>query len=169
MRLRSPALGASPRRRSRANETPLARLQLTSLIDIFTVLLLFLLKSVVVGGTVVTPYPGVKLPPSSATAPFRESPVVVIGTNQVLVDGASVGETGNLLAGESLRVPALATALAAVREKSESLAARGSKVGFTGRLIIQGDQAISFRELQKVMYTSQVVGFHDITLAVLQK
>ena len=61
-------------RRRRSSESPvIARLQLTSLIDIFTVLLLFLLKSLVVGGAVVSPFPGVALPPSSSTASFKES------------------------------------------------------------------------------------------------
>ena len=42
------------------------RLRLTSMMDILTVLLLFLLKSFVVEGEVVTPVPGVELPSSSA-------------------------------------------------------------------------------------------------------
>jgi len=58
-------LTAGLTRKRRVSEAPvLARLQLTSLIDIFTVLLLFLLKSLVVGGAAVTPFPGVSLPPS---------------------------------------------------------------------------------------------------------
>ncbi len=41
-------------------------LQLTSMMDILTVLLLFLLKSFVVEGEVITPVPGVDLPESSS-------------------------------------------------------------------------------------------------------
>jgi len=165
-----PMTAAMARQRRAGAEPVLARLQLTSLIDIFTVLLLFLLKSVVVGGTVVTPYPGVKLPPSSATAPFKESPVVVVAKNQIVVDGAAVCSTDEVAQANELKVPALATALAAVRQKTDTLAGQaGSTRKFEGRLILQADEAIPFHVLQKVMYTSQTVGFYDITLAVIQK
>jgi biopolymer transport protein ExbD len=158
------------RRRQAAGEAVVAKLQLTSLIDIFTVLLLFLLKSLVVGGAVVTPFPGVKLPPSSATQSFKEAPVVVVANHQVIVDGAGVCATEDVLNSTELQVPALEQALAAVRQKSESLAGHeGSARKFEGRMILQADESIPFHVLQKVMYTSQTVGFYDITLAVIQK
>lgn len=165
-----PMTAAQARQRRGTEQGVVARLQLTSLIDIFTVLLLFLLKSVVVGGTVVTPWPGVKLPPSSSTATFKESPVVVVARNQIVVDGAAVCPTEQVAQATELRVPALEAALAAVRQKTEALAEqRGSARKFEGRLILQADETIPFHVLQKVMYTSQTVGFYDITLAVLQK
>jgi biopolymer transport protein ExbD len=158
------------RNRRSSEQAVVARLQLTSLIDIFTVLLLFLLKSLVVGGAVVSAFPGVVLPPSSSNATFKESPVVVVSKERVVVDGEEVCATGDVTATNELKVPALEAALAAVREKTESLAARsGSGVKFEGRLILQADETIPFHVLQKVMYTSQTVGFYDITLAVLQK
>jgi biopolymer transport protein ExbD len=164
-------LTAGLTRKRRVSEAPvLARLQLTSLIDIFTVLLLFLLKSLVVGGAAVTPFPGVSLPPSSSTAAFKESPVVVVTKEQVVVDGAAVCPTADIVNAQELKVDALEQALAAVRQKTESLAQQaGSSRKFEGRLILQADETIPFHVLQKVMYTSQTVGFYDITLAVIQK
>lgn len=158
-------------RRRRTTETAVvARLQLTSLIDIFTVLLLFLLKSLVVGGAVVSPFPGVVLPPSSSIASFKESPVIVVARQQIVVDGEAVCPTDQVTASNQLKVPALEQALAAVRQKTEALAGRaGSSRKFEGKLILQADETIPFHVLQKVMYTSQTVGFYDITLAVIQK
>jgi biopolymer transport protein ExbD len=165
------AVTALRERKRRAKEEPvIARLQLTSLIDIFTVLLLFLLKGLVVGGSVVSPFPGVSLPPSSSTAAFKESPVVVVSKAQVVVDGESVCPTDEVVQSNELKVVALEQALAAVRQKSETLAQHaGSSRKFEGKLILQADETIPFHVLQKVMYTSQTVGFYDITLAVLQK
>ncbi|MEP7028290.1 MAG: biopolymer transporter ExbD [Candidatus Eisenbacteria bacterium] len=158
------------RKRRGSEQAVVARLQLTSLIDIFTVLLLFLLKSLVVGGAVVSPFPGVTLPPSSSTATFKESPVVVVTRSQVVVDGAAVCPTDQVMAQGELKVPALEQALDAVRQKTEGLAERaGSSRKFEGKLILQADESIPFHVLQKVMYTSQTVGFYDITLAVIQK
>ena len=165
------ATTARRERKRRSTEGPvLARLQLTSLIDIFTVLLLFLLKSLVVGGAVVSPFPGVSLPPSSSTAAFKESPVVVVTKSQVVVDGESVCPTDQVVQSTELQVPALEQALAAVRQKSIALAEHaGSTSKFEGKMILQADETIPFHVLQKVMYTSQTVGFYDITLAVIQK
>lgn len=158
-------------RKRRKKEQPIvATLQLTSLIDIFTVLLLFLLKSLVVGGAVVSPFPGVTLPPSSSMASFKEAPVVVVTKSQIVVDGEAVCPTGEVTASIELRVPPLEAALAAVRQKTDALAGRaGSSRKFEGKLILQADETIPFHVLQKVMYTSQTVGFYDITLAVIQK
>ncbi|MGH7726118.1 MAG: ExbD/TolR family protein [Candidatus Eiseniibacteriota bacterium] len=159
---------ALQRRGRQNNEAVLARLQLTSLIDIFTVLLLFLLKSLVVGGTVVTPFPGVTLPSSSASEAFKESPVVVITNQQVVVDGEGVCPTADVANSERLRIEPIEQALAALRQKSDALAAKSTARKFEGRLIVQADERIPFHILQKVMYTSQTVGFYDITLAVIQ-
>jgi biopolymer transport protein ExbD len=95
---------------------------------------------------------------------------VVVARNQIVVDGAAVCATADVAQATDLKVPALETALAAVRQKTETLAERaGSSRKFEGRLILQADETIPFHVLQKVMYTSQTVGFYDITLAVLQK
>ena len=100
----------------------------------------------------------------------KEAPVVVVANNQVIVDGERVCPTEDVLNSNELQVPAIEQALAVVRQKSESLAQRyGSDRKFEGRLILQADESIPFHVLQKVMYTSQTVGFYDITLAVIQK
>ena len=52
---------------------------------------------------------------------------------------------------------------------TDALAQKSSARRFEGRLIVQADESIPFHVLQKVMYTSQTVGFYDITLAVIQK
>jgi biopolymer transport protein ExbD len=164
-----PHTQAMNRRRRSGEEVVVARLQLTSLIDIFTVLLLFLLKSLVVGGSVVTPFPGITLPPSSASGSFKESPVLVVTTAQVIVDGAAACATDDVAASTRLKIDPIEAALAELRARSERLAEKSANRRFEGKLIIQADEAIPFHVLQKIMYTSQTVGFYDITLAVIQK
>ena len=164
-----PHTQAMSRRRRAGEEAVVARLQLTSLIDIFTVLLLFLLKSLVVGGSVVTPFPGIDLPPSSASGSFKESPVLVVTTEQVVVDGAAACATADVEAASRLKIDAVESALVELRARSERLAAKSENRRFEGKLIVQADESIPFHVLQKVMYTSQTAGFYDITLAVIQK
>jgi len=157
------------RRRRAGEEAVVARLSLTSLIDIFTVLLLFLLQSVVVGGAVVTPFPGVSLPRSSSVAPFRESPVLVVTRELVVVDGVSACATSDVEGSSRLKIEPVEAALIELRAHSDRLAEKSANRKFEGKLIVQADETIPFHVLQKIMYTSQTVGFYDITLAVLQK
>ncbi len=164
-----PHTQAMSRRRRSGEQAVVARLQLTSLIDIFTVLLLFLLKSLVVGGSVVTPFPGVDLPPSSASGSFKESPVLVVTKEQVIVDGATACATADVEAATRLKIDAVEVALIEVRAHSERLAEKSANRRFEGKLIVQADETIPFHILQKIMYTSQTAGFYDITLAVIQK
>lgn len=164
-----PHTQAMSRRRRSGEQAVVARLQLTSLIDIFTVLLLFLLKSLVVGGSVVTPFPGIDLPPSSASGSFRESPVLVVTKEQVVVDGAAACTTADVEASPRLRIDAVGAALDELRAHSDRLAEKSANRRFEGKLIVQADETIPFHVLQKIMYTSQTAGFYDITLAVIQK
>ena len=169
MRGHLPHTAALARRRKSGEEAVVARLQLTSLIDIFTVLLLFLLKSLVVGGSVVTPFPGIDLPPSTASGSFRESPVLVVTRDQVVVDGAAACATADVADSRTLKIDAVEVALAELRAHSDRLAEKSAARRFEGKLIVQADETIPFHVLQKIMYTSQTVGFYDITLAVIQK
>ena len=95
---------------------------------------------------------------------------MVVLKNQIVVDGEAVCPTDEVTQSTELKVTALEQALAGVRQKTETLAERaGSSRKFEGKLILQADETIPFHVLQKVMYTSQTVGFYDITLAVIQK
>ena len=82
--------------RDRQKPTRPESLKLTSMMDILTVLLLFLLKSFVVEGEVVTPPPGVELPGSTADTPPEASLVIAISNDVNKPDycNACEGECG---------------------------------------------------------------------------
>ncbi|MGH3054482.1 MAG: hypothetical protein ACRDL7_05835, partial [Gaiellaceae bacterium] len=65
-------------RRGRAAHRIHSGISLTSLMDILTCLLFFVLKSFVAGGEVTVPPPGLKLPRSTADAPMASSLVIAI-------------------------------------------------------------------------------------------
>jgi len=59
-------------------------------------------------------------------------------------------------------LPQLYNALVTLREAIQA------PEGEVARVVIQGDRGIEFRLLQRVMYTSQLAGWPDVSLAVLQ-
>ena len=143
-------------------------LRLTSMMDILTVLLLFLLKSFVVEGEVITPVPGVDLPQSTSDTKPRGSVVVAIFDDAVMLDGQMVARVGGADDEGGLLIPLLAEKLAATRAHELDIASmRGVEAEFSPRIAIQGDRDIPFEILERVMFTCNQSGFGDISLAVI--
>ena len=78
------------------------------------------------------------------------------------LEGEVMAESGKALAGTDLRVEPLYEALVELREQN------AQHPDFKPRLVVQGDRSIEFRLLQRVMYTGQIAGFTDVSLAVIQ-
>ncbi len=149
----------------RSVHTPL---RLTSMMDILTVLLLFLLKSFVVEGEVITPIPGVELPESSSESSPQASVVIAIFDDTVMMDGMVVASVSETVASGEMFIETLAARLDLARERAMEIARlRGDDEEFGGKVAIQGDREIDFAILQRVMYTCSVSGYEDIALAVI--
>ena len=163
------------RRRSRAagmmeRYTSDGGLTLTSMMDILTTLLFFVLKSYVSGAEVTVPPPGVTLPRSTVSADMHTSVVVANDHDAIMMDGERVSTVHEVLASDELMIAPLAKRLTVSRAQMDDLALRKGEKREVARLAtIQGDAGIEFRVLQKVMYTLDRNGFPDIALAVLKK
>jgi len=145
-------------------------LTLTSMMDILTTLLFFVLKSYVTGGEVTVPPPGVTLPRSNARADMHTSVVVAIDHDAIMLGGERVATVHEAAAGADLLIAPLAARLSEMRAQMDDLDRRKGKAKSAARLAtIQGDAQIEFRVLQKVMYTLDRNGFPEIALAVLKK
>ena len=149
----------------RSVHTPL---RLTSMMDILTVLLLFLLKSFVVEGEAITPVPGVNLPESTSRSTAQAAVVIAIFEDNVMMNGEVVASVSEAISSDDLLIESLADRLDAAREQAIEIAERrGDDEEFKGRVAIQGDREIEFTILQRVMYTCSFSGFEDISLAVI--
>lgn len=159
-----------PLRRVRRRRRPAMpeSLRLTSMMDILTVLLLFLLKSFVAEGEVITPAPGVSLPESTSDTSPESSVVVAILDDRILLDGRQVAQVEAGAPRGELLIPALAEQLDLSRRQGEAIATRrGDAATYEPKLAIQGDRDIPFAVLQRVMYTCNHSGYGDIALVVL--
>lgn len=141
-------------------------LNLVSLMDIFTILVFFLL----VNSSDVEVLPNAKdiqLPQSIAEEKAKESVVILIGDDDILVQGTPVAKVADIMAQQANLIPALRDALlsqndrALQREAQEDIAGR--------EVTIMGDKDIPYRLLKKVMATCTESDYGRISLAVLQK
>jgi len=144
-----------------------AQLKMTSMMDILTVLLLFLLKSFVVEGEVITPASGVELPESHSQTTPQESLVVAIDQTRVSVGGEIVADLaqddgGLLIAGLADRLDDARAQMLALEER------RGQEIESLERITVQGDRDMPYAVLRRVMYTCNQSGFAEVQLAVLK-
>ena len=138
---------------------------LISMMDILTVLLLFLLKSYVAEGEIMVPAAGIKLPASTAEQAPRATLVVAIDGDAIRVGGERVASSSEALASDDPVIEPLAAKLDTLRAGADPAATAGADP----RLVtIQGDRDIEYRLLRKVMYTLGRSGFENVSLAVLR-
>ncbi len=142
---------------------------MTSLMDILTTLLFFLLKSFVSEGGPGVPPPGVVLPSSSSEEALENSLVIAVSKDAILLGEKPVVKVEDAISRDGVFLEELAAGLEGSWAQMEDLAKRsGREKELTAHVTIQGDRDIEFRVLQKVMYTCNQSGFDQISLAVIQ-
>jgi biopolymer transport protein ExbD len=143
-----------------------AALNLVSLMDIFTILVFFLL----VNSSDVETLPNAKdlqLPESIAEEKAKETVVILIGETDILVQGAPVAKIADILKQKGNDIAPLRIAL---KSKNDRVLRRETKGDIAGREVtIMGDKEIPYRLLKKVMATCTAADYGQISLAVLQK
>ncbi|MBL0731001.1 biopolymer transporter ExbD [Piscinibacter sp. HJYY11] len=139
-------------------------MNLVALIDIFTILIFFLMSST--GIEVLTNSKAVKLPDSIAEKAPRETIVVAVSDTDILVDGRRVASVAEANAIQGDLIPGLKAEL-------DILASRqvvGADKDATSKAVtIMGDKKIPYSLLRKVMYTSARANFSEIAFAVNRK
>jgi biopolymer transport protein ExbD len=136
------------------------KLNLTAMVDVFTVLLVFLLKSYSAEGTLSAPVP-VNLPSSSATTSADLNLFVTVTEKELFLDRSKIIDP-SFLSTENPDIPKLNEALISLLQKN-------NPAPHQKKVTILGDRKIPYYLLKKVIYTCSQNGFTDISLAVYQK
>ena len=157
----------SPRARRaerRDRNKTLVDLNLVSLIDIFTILIFFLLANA--SDVEILPNTkAVKLPESTAEQAPKETVVVIVSQDDIVVQGRRVASVADALRADDVIEP-LKTELEYHAGRALIKDAKG-KVGKD--ITIMGDKDIPFKLLKKVMVTCARANYSNIAFAVLPK
>lgn len=141
---------------------------LTSMMDMFTIILVFLLKSYSTEGSLIQPSDFLTLPTSTIEQSPEVALDVVISKEWVMVNHDPIEKVSNILAQESLIIKSLQEKLAVYsREAKRMEETFGTK--FSGKVTIQGDKNISYRLLVKVMATCGRSDYPNMRLVVYKK
>jgi len=141
-------------------------LNLVSLMDIFTILVFFLL----VNSQQVEVLPNAKaleLPQSIAEQKSRETVVIMVTDEQILVQGRVVANVADVIEQDDLIIAGLKTAL---QSQTDRVLRRDAMGDIAAREVtIMGDKALPYRLLKRVMATCMAADYGQISLAVLQR
>jgi biopolymer transport protein ExbD len=142
------------------------RPQLTSLVDLMVILLVFLLKSFSVEGQLVTPATDLQLPTSQVRQAARPALSVEVTTAGINVDGVRVAPLPTA-ANDSLVIAPLQRALVDLRPDGPLTAAADDD--HARRVNVQCDQRVGFAVLKRVLATCNRAGYGDLSLLVLKE
>ena len=143
-----------------------AGLNLVSLMDIFTILVFFLLVNSAEVQTLETPK-DIKLPESIAENKPRETVVVHIAHDRVLVQGQPVATITEIEALEGNIIEPLKEALK--RQSDRVLRESAAADAASREVTILGDRELPYRVLKKIMATCTDADYGKLSLAVIQK
>lgn len=141
-------------------------LNIVSLIDIFAILVFYLLVSAL--AVEILPSPNsLQLPKSIVKEEPQQTAVIIVSKTDVLVDNVRIMSTDEAYAAETAFLPALKQEL----QRLPLMQVEGQANGqlSRGNVNIMADKAIPYQTLKKVMATCTEARFAKISLAVVEK
>jgi biopolymer transport protein ExbD len=142
-----------------------AALNVVSLMDIFTILVFFLLVNT--GDVQQLPSTSaLELPESISQAKPRETVIVLVTPEDILLEGRPIAGLAEVMAGNGLVIEDLQQAL--LDQAARAILADDAEEDL-GEVTIMGDRTLPYEVLKRVMATVTEAGFSRVSLAVLQQ
>jgi biopolymer transport protein ExbD len=142
------------------------KLNLTPLMDVFTVLVFFLMINSASVETLQQPKQ-IKLPESVVEAKPRETVVILVGKDEVLVQGVPVARIADIQASGIVETEPIRARLAELSKSVIGLSTQA--VAESQEVTVLADKSIPFSVLKKIMAACTGEGYTRVSLAVLQK
>lgn len=135
--------------------------QLTSLIDVMTILLVFLIKSFSVEGNLVTQSDNLTLPVSRSEV--KPDPVMSleISKKSLIAEGRVLTNNSSIVNSDSMVIPELLNWFSKRNDNTHEK--RDNKI------MIQSDREIEFNVVKRVMYTCSRAGYSDFSILVIEE
>lgn len=153
-------------KRMSRNRVKIGTMNLTSLMDVFTILVFFLLVNS--GSVEVVEAPkDVILPESHVQSKPRETVVISVSPEEVLVQGRLAGTVDDVLGGEGGTLDNLRIHLADL--KGNVIGTSTATVAASQEVTILADRSVPFIVVKDIMSTCTAEGYENVSLAVIQK
>lgn len=153
-------------RRMTRNRRAVPKLNLTPLMDVFTVLVFFLMINSATVEVLQQPRQ-ITLPESVVESKPRETVVIFVGTDEVLVQGVPVARIADIEASEDAEVESIGVRLAELSDRVIGVSTQA--VAESQEVTVLADKSIPFSVLKKIMATCTAQGYTRVSLAVVQR
>jgi biopolymer transport protein ExbD len=138
---------------------------LTSLMDIFIVMVIYLLMNQAIGVDVAPPR-SIKLPDSVVETQPRQTIVMTVSKEDVVVQGERVATIAEVLDNKEDYIQAVGERMLKIRKSYIGI--NDEAVANSTEVTIMADRTVPFKVLKKLMSTSSSAGYEKISLAVNQ-
>lgn len=157
----------TPSKSKKHNTQLQGTLNMNSMMDMMTIILLFLLKSYSTTGALATQSESLKLPESVRTTKPKKELNVSVAKDLILVNEQPVMRTADVPPNEIIILP-LESKLREYAQRQKDLEIEVGKE-FTHEVIIQGDESITYELLFRVMYTCGQSEFNKMRLLTVTR
>jgi biopolymer transport protein ExbD len=151
------------RRMHESKGSAVAELPLVSMIDMFTILVIFLLMNFSATGEIFYMPKDVRLPEAKHAHSIDSAPLITVTANEVTLEAEKTGENPMSVVESDAALPRLSAALRQLKELS---VASSPDVPFKGKINIQADENIPLQSIKRVMQACIFEGWTGINFAV---
>ena len=145
-----------------------ADLNVVPMVDMMTMLVIFLLQQFSSTGEVLYMQKDIKLPDARHGQMIEIAPVVAVSAQQIVVTGVKVADIPDLDRDSGyLNIPALEERLRDEKKRWEFIHKSDPGTKWDGIVNIQADKAVPFRIVKRVMYSCGVAGYFNMNFAAL--
>ena len=137
------------------------RPQMTSLIDILTLLLVFLIQSFSAEGNLITASEDLQLPTSTSKEAPKPALIVEITQKAIISDGRVIASVDSVMHSPALLINNL---YAMVMEKKRTVADTSKSL----EAIIECDKEMQFSIVKRVMFTCSKAGYSDFSILAVE-
>ena len=143
-------------------------LNLTSMMDMFTIILVFLLKTYSTEGQLIHPSEYLTLPHSTVKTMPEVALEVAVSKEWVFVNNEPIESISTIISQPGLIVESLQAELLKYATDAKSMEEKYG-IPFSGKVTIQGDKDIPYRVMVKVMATCGRSEYPNMRLAVYKE
>jgi biopolymer transport protein ExbD len=163
--LRSKVLGGKMNKGRKGTN---ADLNVVPMVDMMTMLVIFLLQQFSATGEVLYMQKDIKLPDARHGQTIEIAPVVAISADQVVVTGVKVADIRELDSDSGyLNIPALEERLRDEKKRWDFIHQQDPDKKWDGIVNIQADKGVPFRIVKRVMYSCGIAGYFNVNFAAL--
>ena len=139
-------------------------LNLVPMIDIFVLLVIFLIQQFSADGDLLFMTDRIKMPEAANYDQLMRAPVIQISPDDIALEGQMIARISDIEGQELWNIPKLEEVL---RDQKKAFETLNTSEEFKGDINIQADVNVPFKVLKKVMYSANQAGYFNINFAVI--